>query len=146
MVSYDLCHNKTEKIFFFKYFFYFLPPLLGVSKIVGTRYNQRNENNCTRVFDRLNEASGCTALNEKNLNSLQCTVDEKMMKNLKKSNNPVQLFSFFGLTWVFQLFRALVTRVKHEIFVLKKCFQFSYGIRHMKPPGPEQVWYSPPFP
>ena len=36
------------------------------------------------VFDRSNEASGCTDYSAKNLNFLQCTVAEKIQKNPNK--------------------------------------------------------------
>ena len=40
------------------------------------------------VFDSSNEASGCTDYKAKKLNSLQCTVAEKIKKNQKQ----IQMF------------------------------------------------------
>ena len=60
---------RKLKILFFKKKLVFLPLLPGVWKIVGTLYTQKNENHHMAVFDSLDEASGCTDYNAKNLNS-----------------------------------------------------------------------------
>ena len=83
MVLYALCYKKTENISK-KQKNYVLPLVRGVWKIAKTHYNPKNENHCMGVFDSLNEASGCTDYNAKNLNSLQCTVAENIKKNPPK--------------------------------------------------------------
>ena len=52
------------------------------------------------MFDSSNEASGCTDYNAKNLNSLQCTVAEKIKKNSKK----IHFFKNYRFGWYFDFF------------------------------------------
>ena len=66
--------------------------------------------------------------------------------NLSYQTCPYNDFHFLAYNWFLQYFRPLVAGVKRKNFILKKYTQFSFGIRHIKPPGPEKVRNSPPPP
>ena len=64
--------------------------------------------------------------------------------HLSYQTSPYNDFHFLAYNGFLHFFRPLVAGVKRKNFILKKYFQFSYGIRHIKTPRPEKVWNSPP--
>ena len=81
---YYIITMTSKNDFGYENIFLYLPPLVGVWKIVGTHYNPINYNHCTGVFDSMHEASGCIDHNAKNLASLHYTVAEKIKKTPRK--------------------------------------------------------------
>ena len=75
--------------------------------------------------------------------SLRCNQCIKTL-HLSYQTSAYNDFHFLAYNGFLQFFRPLVARVKRNFFILKKYFQFSNGIRHIKTPGPETVWNSPP--
>ena len=119
---------RKRKIFWKKIKFYVLPPVRGVWKIVKTHYNPKNENHRMGVFDSSNEASGCTDYNAKNLNSLQCTVAEKIKKNPQK----IQFFQKLPFLVVFPDFFSNGTVLRVGVFcvVTSASRRFIRAIKH----------------
>ena len=76
-------YTKTD-FFLFMFLIDVFTPVPGVWKFVKNHYKPKYKNHCTGVFDSSNEAPGRTDCNAKNLNSVRCTIAEKIKNKQPK--------------------------------------------------------------
>ena len=112
-------------------FFFKTPPVRGVWKFEKPHFKRKNENHCLGVYDSLNEAPGRTECNAKNLNSVRCTVAEKIKKNSQKWPF-FQKWPFLG---IFFYFFSNGTSERVEVFcvAISVSWRFIWAIKHHNP-------------